>query len=756
MMFNKKLLVSLFLIFFSLRAFAQNYNTEYWDSLVIFQLRTSEKIIESNNNIVDKKEYYWLSKELKDISILEMRHLHPSIEDEALIRTYQIKIAEPEKVTELINILNKKKNIEYAELLPLHRKSYIPNDQLYTLTNQWGLFKINAEQAWDIATGDTSVVVAVTDDAFDVFHPDLQNVLLPGWDAYTSTPNPGPCGVNKGNHGTHVAGTVGAQTNNGIGLASIGFGIKILPIKIGDCASQYLPASYAGVIYAADNNADIINMSWGSNGGGAYGQNVMIYAWNRGCILVAAAGNDNTSQYHYPSNYNYVIAVASTDQNDNKSSFSNYGTWIDISAPGTNIASTYPDNKYVYMSGTSMATPLVSGLLGLMKSYDPTISNSDLIQCLFNSADPMNNYYYNNNLMGHGRINAQAALNCLSVQGSDLDIGINSILSPVGSTCLDSLVVDVELKNYGSITVNTATINYSVDNVNYTYNWTGSLASGESDTITLTGINLTAGSYTLEVETSLPNGQADENIYNDNKLSYFTLIARPNVSVEASKLEICEGGSVILSASGAGYYSWSPSNLVSYSMGTNTTAYPNETTTFRVIGTGECGTDTAEIQIIVHEKPSVTSVVLNGNLASLNLEAGETVKWYFNNNLIGTSNPIELVHNGEYTAVIENEHNCSVSIVFNFDGGESVNVIELNKNSIAIYPNPAKEQIHIESENSIDKIYIYDITGRVVLKEYMDEALSSYNLNIKQLASGVYNLKIYTESGIVYKKMIKE
>ena len=218
----------------------------------------------------------------------------------------------------------------------LHESFLTPNDPYFTTSfnnGMWCLYQVNAPQAWDISTGDANVVVAVTDNAIQINHPDLVNKLVPGRDVVDDDNDPSPCGGNDGFHGSHVSGTVGAETNNNLGVASIGFNISVMPIKIGNCSTGALTAGYDGIIWAADNGADAVNMSWGGGGASSYGQNVCNYAWNQGCILIAAAGNDNSSQQFYPAAYDNVVSVAATTSGDAKSSFSQYGTWIDVSGP---------------------------------------------------------------------------------------------------------------------------------------------------------------------------------------------------------------------------------------------------------------------------------------------------------------------------------------------------------------------------------------------------------------------------------------
>jgi len=357
---------------------------------------------------------------------------------EPLENTYLIEFSDFQNADELVKTLENFDVVEYAEKVPMDYSYYSPNDSYYNTSNMWGLFKINAANAWDYSTGSSSITVAVVDNAIDITHSDLSASIwtnpgeianngvdddgngyiddVHGWDAADNDNDPTPPN-NNFDHGTHVSGTVGATTDNNSGVASIGFGISIMPVK--STANSANPSSvtngYDGIIYAANSGADVINMSWGGTTYSSTGQNVINYAHNQGCVIVAAAGNDNVSTPHYPSSYNYVISVASSNSSDQKSSFSNYGTDIDVTAPGSSILSTMPGGGYAYMSGTSMASPLVAGLCGLMLSLNPGLTPSDIETCLENSCDNIDsqNPSYINKL-GAGRINAAAAMSCVS------------------------------------------------------------------------------------------------------------------------------------------------------------------------------------------------------------------------------------------------------------------------------------------------------------------------------------------------------
>src|SRR5690554_2604956 len=538
---------------------AQTYYEHYQDGLVVFQIKLDAKRILSADQQVDFKNDPLFTKYLSGFNIVEVKHLHPEIKDELLNRVYQISLSDFSKVDEVIRKLSAHPTIEYAELKELHHTFLTPNDPYFGNQYQYGLIKIQAQQAWNLSTGSSNVVVAVTDNAINVDHPDLQNIVVGGYDAVDQDNDPRPCGSNDGLHGSHVSGRVGCETNNNTGLASIGFGISVMPIKIGTCTGS-LTAGYDGIVYAANNGADVINMSWGGPGSSNYGQNVINNAWNAGSILVAASGNDNVSTLFYPAGYNNVVTVASTDQNDYKSSFSNYGNWIDISAPGTGIYSTNEGNSYVSLSGTSMASPLVSGLLGLMKSYAPSASNADLVSCLYSSADDIsaqNSGYIGQ--LGNGRINAFAALSCLTSHNVQYDASINSITSPKGLVCSNAFIPKIELKNNGSTTLTSATITYDWGGPIRTFNWSGSLSSGQSVVVTLPSETEIDGTYVFSATVTSPNGQTDLNPANNNLTSNFTInssgdLVTLNLNTDCwgaeTTWEITDGNNVVVASGG--------------------------------------------------------------------------------------------------------------------------------------------------------------------------------------------------------------
>jgi len=228
--------------------------------------------------------------------------------------------------------------------------------------NQWGMVKIQSPQAWDVTTGSSSINIAILDTGVDLDHPDLVSKIINSVDFSNSGTVDDVYG-----HGTHVAGIAAAMTNNGIGVTGLSYRCAIMNVKVLDNNGM---GAYSwiisGIIWAADNGARIINLSLGAAYASSGLEDAVSYAWSKGAVIVAAAGNNGDTTPMYPAYYTNCIAVAATDANDATASWSNYGDWVDVAAPGVSIYSTLKDNSYGYLSGTSMASPHVAGLAALL------------------------------------------------------------------------------------------------------------------------------------------------------------------------------------------------------------------------------------------------------------------------------------------------------------------------------------------------------------------------------------------------------
>tara|TARA_B100000963_G_scaffold88377_1_gene75897 strand:+ start:191 stop:4426 length:4236 start_codon:yes stop_codon:yes gene_type:complete len=425
--------VALILLFTLSSLSAQIVHQDYVDGELFIRTHTAL----SPNDVWSKQKtrYTDLQSVLSTLDVTAVDYLYPVLryQSEELDNILWVKFTHEASIEPVLKALNAMDVVDYAERVPLMKTNLVPNDPG---TNQvYALSLIDAFDAFDIHTGGNSVI-CVVDNAIQITHPDLApNVWVNpgeipnngidddnngyvddvnGWDAADNDNDPNPPNSSF-SHGTHCSGTAAAATNNGTGVASIGYNCKLMSAKAtrSNSNNQYLDNTYGGTEYAIAAGADVVSMSFGGGGFSNAYQSLFNFGHGQGITFVAAAGNDNTSQVFYPAGYNYVISVASTTSNDSKSSFSNYGSWIDIAAPGSGIYSTIPNNTYGTQSGTSMACPLVAGLCGLLKSYNPALTPDEIENCLDQSADNIdaqNPSYVG--ALGAGRINALGALQC--------------------------------------------------------------------------------------------------------------------------------------------------------------------------------------------------------------------------------------------------------------------------------------------------------------------------------------------------------
>jgi len=348
----------------------------------------------------------------------------------------QILSVPPGEVEAKIAAYRADSSVEYAEPDYMARLTYEPNDPYHNDGHQWGPQKIFAPQAWDLCTGASNVVIAVLDWGVDLQHPDLATEMwtnpgeiagngidddgngyvddVYGWDFANDDHDP----QDDYGHGTHMAGIAAAATDNGVGIAGVAFNSSIMAVKVGDGTTgqaAYSDIAY-GLMYAADNGAKVINLSLGAYAYSSFLGGAVSYAWDAGCVIVGAAGNNNKSDSFYPAAYDNVIGVSGTDQNDAKASWSNYNSYagpynVAVAAPGVSIYSSYwnSGSTYAHMSGTSMSAPHVAGLAALLFAQDGTRSNATVRAIIEETADDLGDagwdQYY-----GHGRVNAYRAV----------------------------------------------------------------------------------------------------------------------------------------------------------------------------------------------------------------------------------------------------------------------------------------------------------------------------------------------------------
>ncbi|MFP3668673.1 MULTISPECIES: S8 family peptidase [Priestia] len=361
--------------------------------VILLQLDSSE--FTKNTQIIVK-----FKEDVCEETQLKIHHKHKcTILDHNKELDFQVLYSKRD-INTLIKIYNKLEEVEYAEPNHMLKAFYTPNDPFFAY--QYGPQKVQAPDAWDVTTSNGNIKIAIIDTGVQLNHPELAIKLWPGYNFVEGNLNP-----NDGNgHGTHVAGIAGALTENSLGIAGIAPSASIIPVRALDNSGNGTLSNIANAItYSTNAGAKVINLSLGSSQGSITLENAINHAWNQGVVIVAAAGNEASNTLTYPAAYQNVIAVASTDINDQKSDFSNYGTWVEVSAPGSTILSTYTGSYYAYLSGTSMACPHVAGLAALLAAQGK--NNVQIKNTILSTCDPVpgTGLYWT-----YGRINANRAV----------------------------------------------------------------------------------------------------------------------------------------------------------------------------------------------------------------------------------------------------------------------------------------------------------------------------------------------------------
>ncbi len=405
------------------------------------------------------------------------RHVAPEISvnsrGEKLIdisTIYQAAIPVNVPIEKAIHLLLNSGFVAYAEPVYKVEPLYNPNDP--DTASQYYLSLIRAYEAWDISMGDSNFVVGVTDTGTDLDHPDLAagikynyadpiNGVDDDADGFTDNFMGWDLGQNDNDptidivHGSFVSGFAGAVTDNGVGIAGPGFKTRFLPVKIS--SNGVLTVAYDGIVYAADHGCQVINCSWGSFGGGQFGQDIVDYATiNKNALVVGASGNSNNENPFFPASYNNVLSVTGTNQTDTKWVNSSYGAFVDMCAPGEAVYSTIFDDTYSFSSGTSFAAPIVAAAAALLRTQFAFYSPGQIAEQLRATADDVDTVAGNASYihkLGKGRLNMYRALteSPNSVRMEDLIITDNNDNAFSGNDTLD---ITVFLKNYLDLLVN--------------------------------------------------------------------------------------------------------------------------------------------------------------------------------------------------------------------------------------------------------------------------------------------------------------
>ncbi|MCF7809695.1 S8 family serine peptidase [bacterium] len=405
-----------------------------------------------------------------------------------LTRIYTIYFPEAYSPLLIAEDIDKLNGVEYAEPWYISHINLEHNDP--RRDDQYGLDLVDANDAHDLGTGDPSFLIAIVDNGVDLDHEDLEANLwvnpgedlngdgvinnnerndrdddnngmvddFHGWDFESDDNDPD----DRHGHGTHCAGIASAVTNNEIGIASVGYSCGIIAIRAG--SGLTISYGFPGIEYAVRAGAKVISCSWGSSQFIQQAQDVIDYAYENDAMVIASAGNVGTDDPQYPGAYEHVIAVAATNENDRKAAYSSYGEWVDVSAPGDEILSARPGDRYQLMSGSSMACPFVASVAILIRSTYDWMSVDETANCLLQGADNIDeiNDRYRGQL-GAGRINAynsmllgrRPILTIISVEivrdgndngafdpGEQIELSVNLANSPDAINA-DSIVVNL-------------------------------------------------------------------------------------------------------------------------------------------------------------------------------------------------------------------------------------------------------------------------------------------------------------------------
>ena len=359
-----------------------------------------------------------------------------------------------------------------------------PNDPSFLA--QWHLATINAATAWNTTVG-SATPIAVIDSGVDLTHPDLAARVGPGWNFLTGTSNT----QDDQGHGTATAGTLAAITNNGVGVSGVTWANPIMPLVVVDSTGYADYSNIANAItYAADHGARIINISIGGTATSSTMQSAVNYAWNKGSVVFAAAGNSSSNAPMYPAGCTNVVAVAATDYNNALASFSNYGSWVDLDAPGTNILTLMSGGVYGYWSGTSFAAPIAAGVGALVLAAKPSLSASALVTLLEQNTDNIGS----SSTFGYGLVDAAKAV---AAAGSSPTVVPSVSISAPSSNATVSGTVNVTGLAADSLGISSVSLLCDGHMV--------SSVAGGNFSIPFSSSSTTAGTHTLTV-TAVDNG----------------------------------------------------------------------------------------------------------------------------------------------------------------------------------------------------------------------------------------------------------
>lgn len=438
-----------------------------------------------------------------------------SPQEAVLARTVKIRFDSEEDPLALSKELSAVPGVSYAEPYYIYPYLHTPNDP--RLSQQWAVTVMKLQEAWDITTGDSTIIIGDVDSGVDWTHPDLQPSIYinkrewgstgelstngidddnngkvddwHGWDfigngsAQSPNPDNNPMDGAIG-HGTNTSGCAGALANNGIGIAGSSYRAKILAVKAAGESTAGIADGYNGILYAADMGCKVITCSWGGTGAfSATLQNVINYAWSKGALVLGSSGNnplDNDRIPHWPSSFDHVVNVGSIESNGTASNWCTYGTSVHVYAPGSGVWTTAKGGGYDNPTGTSFSTPLVAGVAALIFSVHPTWTPDQVAKQLRVTADGFVNPPQAKRF---GRVNALRAVSANSMMADIPGIQLKNftVSTPSGTMFTQpgqSATVTFDLENVLAPTSASAMAMLEFDDTTFSAsNWSASLGA---------------------------------------------------------------------------------------------------------------------------------------------------------------------------------------------------------------------------------------------------------------------------------------
>ncbi|MEM6765806.1 MAG: S8 family serine peptidase [Bacteroidota bacterium] len=693
--------------------------------------------IEGLSGLVNDYDIYYLKHPFKTQSPL-------------LENIYEVKFREVAARADLKSEFQAISYIDYAEEVPVYHKFFEPDD--YRPLEQSYLPVINAEGAWDISQGSEDVVIAIVDDAVQLSHEDLSPNIwvnpgeiagngidddgngfvddVNGYNVAFGNNNPEPRNLNF-NHGTSVAGCASAATNNGTGIASIGFNCSIMGVGASVDEGLTITNSLEGIDYAIAAKADIVNMSFGGRGFSITVSRLIEVGHQQGIIFVASSGNSGEDEANYPAAYPFVISVGATTVTDRVANFSTVHSSVDVMAPGVQIRTTAVSagsGRYGPESGTSFSAPVVAGLLGLMKSINPCLTPDQAEQFLKETAiniDAINPT--DAGKLGAGRVDAAAAV--AAVQPTALPVANFSTVLPDG--CSNDVIFNFEIDEE------------DVSGCPSSVFWVVTNDQGYTGTSTELNPVFTLPDTATYIIQLIVNNQLGTSQIAD-QLSF-----QPNVaySLNAGANEsLCLGESAQLEALITAPedliddISWTPGFGLSNSRIANPVANPTITTTYTVVTSLSNGCELTD-EVTVNVSPNPTTFI-NPNVAETTIDLGDSVRLQvFGAEQYSWSPGIWLSDStGEvlfakpeqtvtYVVTGFNSSGCSledeITIIVNGTNPLSINPWDETLGEIlAPYPNPASERITFRADllqSGKLTLRMMDIQGREVATLFNDQ-----------------------------------